>query len=261
MSDKSFSNLTARERIQCLSDDGVFIEMCPSVNFTNSHLKSIGLDVREDDGVIIGKGKIDGETVIFISQDGSFYGGSVGEIHGAKIKGILDYALNAKPEGVIFLIDSGGVRLQEANAGLVALSEIIKALLHLRSMGMPVIAVIGGYCGAFGGMGILARLCSEIIMTERGRMGLSGPEVIQTVRGEGEFNSHDRELVIKTVGAYARKEIGEVNYVVSDSFEEVRKVIVEALKKIRNNPLSLYDEIFAEHEVLKKRLMDCKNEQ
>lgn len=259
MSEDSFFNLTARERVYSICDD-TFLELNVTVNGTNSHLKSLGLSVREDDGVVIGLGKIDGAKLTLISQDGTFYGGSVGEIHGAKIKGILDYSLNSKPDGVIFIIDSGGVRLQEANSGLVALSEIIKSLLHIRNTGVPVIAVIGGYCGAFGGMGILARLCSEIIMTEKGRMGLSGPEVIKTVKGEDEFNSNDKELIIKTVGAYARKEIGEVKYVVKDSVKVVRNTIVKVLRKLKENSTSLYNEIFAEHEELKKRLKDYKNE-
>src|SRR5690606_39440228 len=63
-------------------------------------------------------------------------------------------------------VDSGGVRLHEANAGLIAISEIMRAMLQVRNAGIPIITVIGGTCGAFGGMGISACLSSTIIMTE-----------------------------------------------------------------------------------------------
>ena len=77
--------------------------------------------------------------------------------------------------GACCCIDSGGVRLHEANAGLIAISEIMRAVLDARAAGMPVLALIGGVCGAFGGMGIVARLCSRVIMSEEGRLALSGP--------------------------------------------------------------------------------------
>ena len=66
------------------------------------------------------------------------------------------------------------------NDGLVGACEPSK-----RAAGVPVLALIGGNCGAFGGMGIVAKLCSTIVMSEEGRLALSGPEVIETVAGVG----------------------------------------------------------------------------
>jgi len=259
---ENYYELSAKERAFYLCDENNFTEICPkSFDFTSPHLRSLNLSVSENDGVLIGIGRIMGFKVMIVSQDSSFYGGSVGEIHGARIKGFLDSYVYFEPEGIIFLIDSGGVRLQEANAGLVGLSEIIKSLLNIRKKGIPVIAVIGGKCGAFGGMGILARLCSEIIITEKGRLGLSGPEVIETVKGTDEFNSHNKELILKTVGAQARKEIGEVNFVVMDSINQIKKAIVGIIIENNIKPKDFYEEVVTEHEILKKRLHIFKNEQ
>lgn len=254
---KSFYSLSARKRISALCDESSFVEIClPSEEFISPHLKKLGLATSFDDGVVIGVGKVSIYRVIFISQDSTFYGGAVGEIHGAKIKGILDCALKILPDAVLFLIDSGGVRLQEANAGLIGLSEIIKSTLEIRNKGIPVIAIIGGSCGAFGGMGIYARLCSEIIITEKGKIGLSGPEVIETVKGADEFNSHNKDMIIKTVGARARKDIGEVKILVKDDVDEIKKAVLEIISDLKTNKKSFFEEVFHEHQNLKRRLMD-----
>jgi malonate decarboxylase beta subunit len=92
------------------------------------------------------------------------------------------------------------VRLQEANAGLIAVSEVMRAILSARAAGVAVLGAIGGRYGCFGGMGIAARCCDALVMSEEGRLGLSGPEVIETARGVEEFDSRDRALVWRTVG-------------------------------------------------------------
>ena len=95
-------------------------------------------------------------------------GGAVGEVHGAKLVGLLERARDEKPAAVLLLVESGGVRLHEANAGLIGVSEIMRAMLALRSAGVPVIVLDGGQFGCFGGMGIAARLCDAIVMSEEG---------------------------------------------------------------------------------------------
>ena len=95
-------------------------------------------------------------------------GGGVGEVHGAKLVGLLRRALRDRPDAVLLLAESGGVRLHEANAGLIAVSEVMRALLDVRAAGIPVIVLIGGANGCFGGMGIVAR-CADHHRDERHR--------------------------------------------------------------------------------------------
>jgi malonate decarboxylase beta subunit len=238
-----------------LCDPNTFCEFeIPYHDLKSPHLTNLNLPARDDDGVIIGKGLIDGYKASLISQDGTYYGGSVGEIHGARIKGIIDYSIRVKIDVVIFIIDSGGVRLHEANAGLVALSEVIKSLLNIKILNIPIIAVVPGKIGAFGGMGILVRLCSKIIMTEKGRIGLSGPEVIETLKGIEEFDSHDKDFVYETVGARQRKEIKEIDYLVNDTPKDIKNAIIQSIKTFRENKTSFYQEIIREHRFLKERL-------
>src|SRR6185369_13196013 len=148
---------------------------------------------------------------------------------GAKIVGLLRRAVRDKPAAVLLLIDSGGVRLHEANAGLIAISEIMRAVLDARAAGVPVLALIGGSCGAFGGMGIVAKLCSAIVISEEGRLALSGPEVIETVAGVEEFDAKDRSLVWRVTGGKHRYLMGDCAGLVEDDLAAFRQSAIDFL--------------------------------
>nr|GFD57530.1 hypothetical protein SOVF_207830 [Tanacetum cinerariifolium] len=85
----------------------------------------------------------------------------------------------------------GGVRLQEANLGLAAIAEIHAAIVDLRRY-QPVIGVVAGSVGCFGGMSIAAGLCSYLVVTQEARLGLNGPQVIEQEAGIEEYDSRDR---------------------------------------------------------------------
>lgn len=227
---KSFYERTARQRISRLVDQDSFVELLkPGSIELSPNLKALDIPGSFDDGVIIGKANIIGTPVHVIAQEGQFMGGAVGEIHGAKVVGLLLKAIEEKSSAVIFLIDSGGVRLHEANAGLIAISEIMRAMLKVRNAGIPIITVIGGTCGAFGGMGISACLSSHIIMSEQGRLALSGPEVIETVKGVEEFDSKDRALVWRVTGGKHRYLLDHIQQLAEDDTDDIRNCIIHAL--------------------------------
>lgn len=238
----SFFGATARERIAHLLDPGSAIEILPpQVSAPSPHLARLGLPGALDDGVMIGRGRLDGDAVLFAAQEGQFMGGAVGEVHGAKIVGLLALALVEQPRAVLLLIDSGGVRLHEANAGLVAISEIMRSVLDVRAAGVPVLALIGGICGAFGGMGIVARLASRVLMSEEGRMALSGPDVIETVAGVEEFDARDRALVWRVTGGKHRLLLGDCDVLVDDDIGAFRAAAAEALRTTVEAPPTLAD--------------------
>ena len=154
----SFAECSARERIAALLDAGSFEEwLAPAERVTSPHLAQLGVPAAFDDGVAIGRGRLDGHAVFIAAQEGEFMGGGVGEVHGAKLVGLMRRALRERPAAVLLLAESGGVRLHEANAGLIAVSEVMRALLDVRAAGIPVVVLIGGANGCFGGMGIVAR--------------------------------------------------------------------------------------------------------
>ncbi|KQQ45951.1 biotin-independent malonate decarboxylase subunit beta [Rhizobium sp. Leaf311] len=249
---RSWYEATARERIDGLLDTGSFIELLPPQDrMTSPHLRVLGSPAAFDDGVAVGKGLLDSKPVLIAAQEGAFMGGAVGEVHGAKITGLLERGLDEKPSAVLLLLESGGVRLHEANAGLIAVSEIMRAILNLRAAGIPVIVLDGGRYGVFGGMGIASRLCSSIVMSEEGRLGLSGPEVIETTMGVEEFDASDKALVWRTVGGKHRYILGETAGLVSDDMDAFRNAAIGLLGTAK--PLDL-DGIEAEHAALSARL-------
>lgn len=248
---KSWFEATARERIDGLLDANSFAEYIrPEMSTPSKHLAALDLAGAFDDGVVIGRGKLDGETIYVAAQEGQFMGGAVGETHGAKIVGLLKKAIQDKPAAVFLLVDSGGVRLHEANAGLIAISEIMRSVLDVRAVGIPVIALVGGTCGAFGGMGIVTCLCSAIVMSEEGRLALTGPEVIETVSGVEEFDSKDRALVWRVTGGKNRFLMGDIACLVEDDIPAFRQAAKSA---ISIEPVLTLDKLKAEQARLENR--------
>lgn len=220
MSSHSFYEADARERIHGLLDKGSFTEFVgPARRIISPHLAQLDQPGAFDDGIVVGAGRLKDRDVLIAAQQGQFMGGGVGEVHGAKLTGLLERAVAVRPDAVLLLLDSGGVRLHEANAGLIAISEIMRAVLATRAAGIPVYALIGSGNGAFGGMGIVARCCTAVVMSEEGRLSLSGPEVIETVRGVEEFDARDRALVWRVTGGKHRYLIGDAVQLVPDRIE------------------------------------------
>jgi malonate decarboxylase beta subunit len=226
---------TARQRVTGLLDPGSFTEFIgPSERVQSPHLKMFDLPSAFDDGVIIGRGKLKGKDVLIAAQEGQFMGGTFGEVSGAKILGLVRAARDRKelPQTVLLLLDSGGVRLQEANAGELAVAELMRAIVQARCAGVAVIALVGGKSGAFGGAGLTAATCSRIVISEQGRIGVSGPEVIETNKGVEEFDAQDKALVWSTDGGKNRRLIGGADAFSEDSMDGFRAAAEAVLAKV-----------------------------
>lgn len=248
----SYAECSARERLALLLDPGSFHEwLPPAERVTSPHLAQLGVPSAFDDGVAIGRATLDGHAVFVAAQEGEFMGGGVGEVHGAKLVGLLQRALRDRPAAVLLLAESGGVRLHEANAGLIAVSEVMRALLDVRAGGIPVIVLIGGANGCFGGMGIVARCADFIVMSDVGRLAMSGPEVIEASHGVEEFDSRDRALVWRTTGGKHRWLTGDCDALVEDDVAEFRAAAVAAIDASRPLTLAALEE---EHALLTARL-------
>ena len=229
----SWLEAAARERVTGLLDEDSFTEFLgPERREMSPHLPLFDLPGAFDDGVVVGRGRLDGHDVFVAAQEGRFMGGTFGEVSGAKIVGLLRAsALDRGPRAVLLLLDTGGVRLQEANAGELAVSEIIRAIAEARHAGVAVIALVGGRSGAFGGGGIIAACCSRIVISQAGRTGVSGPEVIETNRGVEEFDSRDRALVWRIGGGRTRRLTGGADRYVRDEIEAFREAASDLIAK------------------------------
>lgn len=252
----SYAECSARTRISEILDGESFHEwLPPECQLRSPHLAQLGVPSAFDDGVVIGTGHLDGQHIFIAAQEGEFMGGGVGEIHGAKLVGLLRRAQKDRPTAVLLLVDSGGVRLHEANAGLIAVSEVMRAVLEVRSAGIPVIFVIGGANGCFGGMGIVARCADVVIMSDIGRLAMSGPEVIEASAGVEEFDSKDRSLVWRTTGGKHRWITGDCDALVEDEPRAFREAVIANIQNTKPVSLSTLED---EHELLLSRMNAIK---
>jgi biotin-independent malonate decarboxylase beta subunit/biotin-independent malonate decarboxylase gamma subunit len=230
---RSFLEGDALERAEALLDPDSARVLCgPFDRLESPWLEPQGIVPQADDGVVIARGTLDGHPAVIASIEQGFQGGGTGEVAGAKISQALRLAADACRAGTataaVLLFETGGVRLQEANLGLNAVAEICSAVLDLRPMA-PVIGVVAGEVGSFGGMSIAAALCTRLIITPQGRIGLNGPAVIEQEAGIDEFDSSDRALIWSIDGGEQRTAIGLADKLVADDRDLIRAAVIEAV--------------------------------
>jgi malonate decarboxylase beta subunit len=252
----SYQEATARQRIAGMLDPGSFKEFLPpQLRVTSPHLPQLDAPVSFDDGVAVGSGTIAGRRVFIAAQEGGFMGGAVGEVHGAKLAGMLRRAVDEGADAVLLLLETGGVRLHEANAGLIAVSEVMRAVMDVRAAGIPVIALVGGSNGCFGGMGIVARCTNGVVISEESRLAMSGPEVIETAGGVEEFDARDRGLVWRVTGGKHRYLIGDAQAIVADDILSFRDAALRLADAARGTGTELtLEALEAEQRMLGQRL-------
>lgn len=172
--------LTARERIEKLLDPGTFVELD---QFIRHRCTNFGMEKTEapGEGVVTGYGTVDGRLVYVFAQDFTVIGGSLGEMHAAKIVKVQDLALKMGAP-LIGLNDSGGARIQEAVDALSGYGKIFYRNT-LASGVIPQISVIMGPCA--GGAVYSPALTDFIFMVKQtSQMFITGPQVIKSVTAE-----------------------------------------------------------------------------
>jgi malonate decarboxylase beta subunit len=229
---ESFIELSARERARAILDADTFRELLgPFARLKSPWLPLQGVVAQADDGVVIARGRIGGEPAVVAAIEGAYQGGSIGEVSGAKIAGALELALRdceqGRPVRPVLVFETGGVRLQEANLGLAAIAEIHGALVALRRH-VPVVGVVAGLVGCFGGMSLAAALCSQLIVTRQARLGMNGPEVIEQEAGIAELDSMDGAAVWGLMGGEQRYATGFADVLVEDDVGAIAAQVREA---------------------------------
>lgn len=164
----------ASQRIAALLDDNSFVEIGAMVT-----ARATDFDLKQtetpSDGVITGYGVIDGNLVYVYSQDASVLNGTVGEMHAKKIANLYDLALKMGAP-VIGLIDSAGLRLQEATDALNAFGEIYMKQTMASGV-IPQITAIFGACG--GGLAMVPTLTDFTFMEEsKAKLFVNSPNAL-----------------------------------------------------------------------------------
>ena len=171
---------TARERIETLLDDGSFIEID---TFVEHRCENFGMEKKRiaGEGVVTGYGTIEGRVVYVFAQDFTVIGGSLGEMHAAKIVKAQQMAMKVGAP-LIGINDSGGARIQEGVDALKGYGDIF--FNNTKASGViPQISVILGPCA--GGAVYSPALTDFIFMVKNtSKMFITGPQVIKTVTGE-----------------------------------------------------------------------------
>jgi biotin-independent malonate decarboxylase beta subunit/biotin-independent malonate decarboxylase gamma subunit len=230
---RSFIELDALGRASALLDPGSPRVLAgPFDRLESPWLVPQGITPQADDGTVIARGTVDGHPVVIAAIEQGFQGGGTGEVSGAKISQALALATAdsraGTPTAAVILFETGGVRLQEANLGLNAVAEICSAVLDLRSLA-PVIGVVAGTVGSFGGMSIAAGLCTRLIVTPQARIGLNGPAVIEQEGGVEEFDSSDHALIWAVDGGEQRHATALADALVPDDADLLRAALVDAI--------------------------------
>ena len=237
---RSFIELDALGRASALLDPGSMRVLAgPFDRLESPWLEPQGVTPQADDGTVIARGTADQHPVVIAAIEQGFQGGGTGEVSGAKIsQALLLAAADSRagtPTAAVILFETGGVRLQEANLGLNAVAEICSAVLDLRPLA-PVIGVVAGTVGSFGGMSIAAGLCTRLIVTPQARIGLNGPVVIEQEGGIDEFDSSDHKLVWAIDGGEQRHAIGLADDLVPDDADLLRASLIRGLAAGINEP-------------------------
>jgi len=178
---KATGRLTARERLGRLFDEGTFVEMD---KFVEHRCVNFGMDQTEvpGEGVVTGYGMVNGRTVFAFAQDFSTMGGSLGEMHAAKIVKCQDRAMSACAP-IVGLNDSGGARIQEAVDSLAGYGRIF----YKNTMASGIIPQISAIMGPSAGGAVYSPALMDFIYMvdkEYAQMFITGPQVVKAVMGE-----------------------------------------------------------------------------
>jgi len=171
--------LTARERIERLTDPGSFQEIGM---FAKHHATLFGMADKElpADGVVTGAATVDGRLIHLASQDFTVGGGAAGEVHSEKVAEMMRSSLETGSP-FVFINDSGGARVQEGINSLAGYGRVFYMNVMLSGV-VPQVSLICGPCA--GGAAYSPALTDFIIQTKGAQMFITGPSVIKQVTGE-----------------------------------------------------------------------------
>lgn len=171
---------TARERLAMLFDEGSFVEIDAFVTHRCNEFDMAKTEAPGE-GVVTGYGTVDGRLVYAYAQDFTVIGGSLGEMHAAKICKVMDMAMKMGAP-IVGINDSGGARIQEGIDALKGFGDIFYRNT-LSSGVIPQIAMILGPCA--GGAVYSPAICDFIFMVDKtSQMFITGPSVVKSVTGE-----------------------------------------------------------------------------
>ena len=220
----TLGSLVPTARLEALADSASLVWL--PVAGESPYLARRSITPAADDGIVRAHFRIAGKPILAAAQDARFLSGSVGANHGEALRDLFERALAERSAAVVLLIDSGGVRLHEANAAELVLAQALRALFNVRCAGIATVAIVTGH--AFGGASVLAAACANIHLLPQAHFGLSGPSVIETAHGKAELDADDDVAVAALYGAQARVTAG-IGALIADDATAIRNTLEDAI--------------------------------
>ena len=151
-------------RLEALFDSGSLVLLTPA----------------DASGVLAGVGAIDGMPAVAFASDPRIQGGAMGTDGCHAVVTAYDHAIDIGAP-VIGLWHSGGARLREGVESLHAVGVVFAAMTRASGV-VPQISVVLG--AAAGGAAYGPALTDVVIMSDHGRIFVTGPDVVRSVTGE-----------------------------------------------------------------------------
>ena len=188
--------MTARERIDVLTDEGTFLEM----GIHGSEYKD---KLIPADGVICGVGQIDGRWCAVTAYDFTVLGGSIGMVGETKVSRMRELALRERMP-MVWLVDSGGARIdpRPGNVDKIPLFADSGYLFREQVTMSGVVPQISAMVGpGAAGTAYIPGLADFVPMVKgTSSMALGGPALVKAAVGEeiteealGGSRVHNRE--------------------------------------------------------------------
>jgi acetyl-CoA carboxylase carboxyl transferase beta subunit len=182
--------VSANERFAMILDDGELQELDAQVttrdplNFPGYGDKLVKTQTQTGlvDGVVTGRGKIEGSPVMVGVMDPAFFMGSMGTAIGEKLTRLFERATRERLPVIVFTA-SGGARMHEGIFSLMQMAKVSAAVAKHSEAGLLYVTVLtdpttGGVTASFAMLG-------DIILAEPGALiGFAGPRVIEQTIGQ-----------------------------------------------------------------------------
>ncbi len=180
--------LTAKDRLALVLDDGSFEEhdaaltSVDTLKFTGQasytdRLKKYQKATGQNDAVITGFGKIEGQRVSIAVMDFQFLAATMGSVVGEKITRVIERGTKERLP-VIIISASGGARMYEGMLSLMQMAKTCGALAYHSDAKLPYISVLTNPTTA-GVMASYASVGDIIIAEPKCMIGFAGPRVIR----------------------------------------------------------------------------------
>jgi acetyl-CoA carboxylase carboxyltransferase component len=172
--------LTARERINLLTDPGTFFELGAYVAY-GMYEEWGGAPAA---GVITGLARIHTRLVMIIANDATVKAGAFFPMTAKKVIRAQNIAIENRVP-TMYLVDSAGVFLplqEDVFPDTDDFGRVFRNNAVMSAMGIPQIAAIMGMCVAGGGY--LPVMCDHVLMTDGSGLFLAGPALVQAAIGQ-----------------------------------------------------------------------------